>query len=166
MMLQVRQLSLVITHPYLHICRHIILTLHLYCKMFLCFISSFFFVNKDIFMQIPNNGVWPYKASYLLLGDHVCEKSDRLSMTIYADELQLECHNRIFNHSVVVQSNLFKCCMTPYLRYNCRRYRWVGRNLNCSTQNTISYGTSKYLILIHTVQLKPMIKAHPQEEWL
>ena len=33
------------------------------------------------------------------------------------------------------------------------------------SQRTISSGDSKYLILVHTVQLKPMIKALPQEEW-
>ena len=39
-------------------------------------------------------------------------------------------------------------------------YRWAGRNLNGARQHTISYGASKDLILVHTVQLKPMIKAH------
>ena len=36
----------------------------------------------------------------------------------------------------------------------------VGRNLNGVSQCTISYGASKDLILVHTVQLKSMIKAH------
>ena len=31
---------------------------------------------------------------------------------------------------------------------------------NGVSQCTITYGASKYLILVHTVQLKPMIKAH------
>ena len=31
---------------------------------------------------------------------------------------------------------------------------------NGISQGTISYGASKDLILVHTVQLKPMIKAH------
>ena len=35
-----------------------------------------FFNNKVIPMQLPNKGVWPVKASDLLLGDYVCEKSD------------------------------------------------------------------------------------------
>ena len=39
------------------------------------------------------------------------------------------------------------------------RYWWAGRNLNAVSQCTISYGASKDLILVHTVQLKPMIKA-------
>ena len=64
-----------------------------------------------------------YKASDLLLKDHVCEKSDavnwigcpRISIIClcHADELQPERNNQpqcIFNHSIVVQSNLFKCC--------------------------------------------------------
>ena len=40
------------------------------------------------------------------------------------------------------------------------RYRWAGRNLNGVSQCTISYGASKDNILVNTVQLKPMIKAH------
>ena len=36
----------------------------------------------------------------------------------------------------------------------------MGRNLNSVSQCTISYGASKDLILVYTVQLKPMIKAH------
>ena len=40
------------------------------------------------------------------------------------------------------------------------QYWWAGRNLNGVSQCTISYGASKDLILVHTVQLKPMIKAH------
>ena len=40
------------------------------------------------------------------------------------------------------------------------RYQWAGRNLNGISQHTISYGASKDLILVYTVQLKPMIKAH------
>ena len=40
------------------------------------------------------------------------------------------------------------------------RYWWEGRNLNGVSQCTISYGASIDLILVHTVQLKPMIKAH------
>ena len=42
--------------------------------MFLGFISVIFFVIK----LYPCNykGVWPVRASDLLLGDHVCEKSD------------------------------------------------------------------------------------------
>ena len=47
--------------------------------------------------------------------------------------------------------------MIPYLG---GRYQWAGRNLNCVSQHTISYGANKDLILVHTVQLKPMIKAH------
>ena len=39
------------------------------------------------------------------------------------------------------------------------RYWWAGRNLKVVSQCTISYGASKDLILVHTVQLKPMIKA-------
>ena len=34
------------------------------------------------------------------------------------------------------------------------------RNLNGGSLHTINYGASKDLILEHTVQLKPMIKAH------
>ena len=49
--------------------------------------------------------------------------------------------------------------MTPYLPYIGGRYRWAGRNLNGISQHTISYGSSNDLILDHTVQLKPMIKA-------
>ena len=67
-MLQVRQLSLVTPHP----------STSLHFIVFLGFILSFFFVNEVIPMQLP-------KASDLLLGDYVCEKSDavkRLSMTI------------------------------------------------------------------------------------
>ena len=44
-------------------------------------------------------------------------------------------------------------------------YWWVERTLNGVSQCTISYGDSKDLILVHTVKLNPMIKAHPQEEW-
>ena len=40
------------------------------------------------------------------------------------------------------------------------RYQWAGRNLNGISQCTISYGASKDLILVYTVQLTPMIKAH------
>ena len=47
--------------------------------------------------------------------------------------------------------------MTPYLPYISGNCRWAGRN---STGITISYGASKDLILVHTVQLKPMIKAY------
>ena len=36
----------------------------------------------------------------------------------------------------------------------------MERNLNGISQYTISYGASKDLILVHRVQLKPMIKAH------
>ena len=55
--------------------------------------------------------------------------------------------------------------MTPYLPYIGGRCRWVvlwwvGGTLNGISQCTISYGTSKDLILVHTAQLKPMIKAH------
>ena len=38
------------------------------------------------------------------------------------------------------------------------RYWWAGRNLNVVSQRTISYRASKNH-LVHTVQLKPMIKA-------
>ena len=41
--------------------------------------------------------------------------------------------------------------------------RWAGRNLNGFFQHTSSYGASKDLILVYTVQLKPMIKAHSSE---
>ena len=34
------------------------------------------------------------------------------------------------------------------------QYQWAGRNLNGVSQRTISYGASKDLILVHTVQLK------------
>ena len=47
--------------------------------------------------------------------------------------------------------------MTPYLPYIGAVS--VGRE-NSVSQCTISYGPSKDLILVHTVQLKPMIKAH------
>ena len=36
---------------------------------------------------------------------------------------------------------------------------------NGISQGTISYGASKDFILVHTVQLKQMIKAHSQEKW-
>ena len=60
-----------------------------------------------------------YKASDLLLGDHVCEKSDAANWIDYHlfDYVRLRSikskttnHKCIFNNSVVVQSNLFKCC--------------------------------------------------------
>ena len=35
-----------------------------------------------------------------------------------------------------------------------------GKNLNGGSQHTINYGVSKDLILVHTVQLKLMIKTH------
>ena len=38
---------------------------------------SVIFYNKVIAMQLPIKGVWPV-ASVLLLGYHVCEKSDAL----------------------------------------------------------------------------------------
>ena len=43
--------------------------------------------------------------------------------------------------------------MTPYFHYICGRGNGIS-------QGTISYGASKDLILVSTVQLKPMIKAH------
>ena len=46
---------------------------------------------------------------------------------------------------VLLVSVLF--LQTPYFPYIVGRYQWAGRN-------------SKDLILVHTVQLKPMIKAH------
>ena len=49
--------------------------------------------------------------------------------------------------------------MTPYLPYIGGRYWWAGKNLDGISQH-ISYGDSKDHILVHTVQLKPMIKAH------
>ena len=49
---------------------------------------------------------------------------------------------------------------THYLIYIGGRYQWAGKNLNGVSQHTINYGASKDLILAHTVQLKPMIKAH------
>ena len=36
----------------------------------------------------------------------------------------------------------------------------MRRNINGVSQRTISYGASKNLILVHTVQLKPTIKVH------
>ena len=36
----------------------------------------------------------------------------------------------------------------------------MGWNLNGISQHTINYGASKDLILVHMVQLKPMLKAH------
>ena len=39
----------------------------------------------------------------------------------------------------------------------------MERNLNGVSQRPISYGASKDLILVHTVQLKPMIKIHSSE---
>ena len=36
----------------------------------------------------------------------------------------------------------------------------MRRNLYCVRQRTISYEASRDLILVHTVQLKSMIKAH------
>ena len=43
----------------------------------LSFISVIlFFVNNLIPMQFPIKRVWPVQASDMLLGDHVCEKSD------------------------------------------------------------------------------------------
>ena len=45
--------------------------------MFLGFISVILIVNKVIPMQLPIKEVWPIQDySDLLLGDHVCEKSD------------------------------------------------------------------------------------------
>ena len=60
-MLQVRQLSLETSHPYLPFCRHIIPTLHfIFLENVLGFISVFlFFVNKVIPMQLSIKGVWP-----------------------------------------------------------------------------------------------------------
>ena len=49
---------------------------------------------------------------------------------------------------------------TPYLPYIGGQYRWAGRNLNGISQRIISIGASKDLILVHTVQLKSMKKAH------
>ena len=36
----------------------------------------------------------------------------------------------------------------------------MGKKLNGVSQHTINYGAIKDLILVHTVQLKPMIKAY------
>ena len=69
LMSQVRQLSLVTSHPFFPFCRHI--TLH-FCALFL----FFFPVSKVIPLQLPIKGVWLYKASDMFPGDHVCEKSD------------------------------------------------------------------------------------------
>ena len=59
---------------------------------------------------------------------------------------------------VLLVSVLFST--THYLLYIGGQYRWVGRNLNGSSQHTVSCGASKDLILVHTVQLKSLIKAH------
>ena len=50
--------------------------------------------------------------------------------------------------------------MTPYLPYSGGRYRWSGRNFNGVSEHTVSYRSSKDLILIHRVQLKLMTIAH------
>ena len=71
-LLQVRQLSLVTSHPYFPFCRHI--TLHF---MFFrnCFWSYFLLIKLYPCICLSREcGL--FKASDLLLGDHVCEKSD------------------------------------------------------------------------------------------
>ena len=63
-MLQVRQLILVTSHPYLYFCRHMIPTLH-----FISFINCFglyFCLLKVISMELPIKGVWHVTCTRLV----------------------------------------------------------------------------------------------------
>ena len=42
-----------------------------------------------------------------------------------------------------------------YVKMPVSAYRWAARNLNGISQCTFSYGASKDIVLVHTVQLKP-----------
>ena len=49
----------------------------------------------------------------------------------------------------------------PYIRGHCHGVVSVGgETFNGISQHIISFGASKDFILVHTVQLKPIMKAH------
>ena len=49
----------------------------------------------------------------------------------------------------------------PYIHGHCHGVILVGEEtFNGISQHIISFGASKDFILVHTVQLKPMMKAH------
>ena len=73
-MLQVRQLSLVTSHPYLPFCKHIIPTLHF--NVLGLYFCHLFFVIKSYPCNYLSRECGLHKASDLLRGDHACEKSD------------------------------------------------------------------------------------------
>ena len=78
LMLQVRQLKLSNLTSLPCLFRHIIRTLH-----FFYFRGSFISVNEVIPIQLPIKGVLHVQGCDLLLGDHVCEKSDVLKCIDY-----------------------------------------------------------------------------------
>ena len=75
-MLQVWQLRLVTSHPYLLFCRHIIPTMHFFFRKCLWALILSFFCQSSYTHAIKCG---QYKASDLLLGDYVCEKSDAVN---------------------------------------------------------------------------------------
>ena len=77
LMFQERQLSLVTTHPYFPFCRYIILHFISLQNIFGLYFSRFL-LRKSFPCNYLSKEYGMGKASDLLLGDHVCEKSDAI----------------------------------------------------------------------------------------
>ena len=85
LMSQSRQLSLVTSYPYFPSCRYItmyFIFLEIFLGDFFLFFF-FFFVNKVIPCNYLSRECGLHKASDLILGDHVCEKSDAVISLAY-----------------------------------------------------------------------------------
>ena len=79
LMSQVRQLNLVDSHPFLPFLQAHQIALHFNRKYFWALFLSFFLLIKLCNYLSKECGL--YKASDLLLGDHVCEKSHAVKWT-------------------------------------------------------------------------------------